>query len=122
MSLTLYPAIDLKGGEVVRLSRGEMDRATVYSRDPGAQARGFVADGFRWVHVVDLDGAFAGRPANAEAVRAILAAVPEVPVQLGGGIRSMAAISNDLFRHDAATAKANPTTKPPINVPKTPNT
>jgi len=90
MSLTLYPAIDLKGGEVVRLSRGEMDRATVYSRDPGAQARGFVADGFRWVHVVDLDGAFAGRPANAEAVRAILAAVPGVPVQLGGGIRSMA--------------------------------
>ena len=90
MSLTLYPAIDLKGGQVVRLSRGEMDQATVYSADPGAQARAFADAGFGWVHVVDLDGAFAGKPANADAVRAILAAVPGVPVQLGGGIRTMA--------------------------------
>jgi phosphoribosylformimino-5-aminoimidazole carboxamide ribotide isomerase len=90
MTLTLYPAIDLKAGQVVRLLRGEMDRATVYSADPGAQARAFAGAGFGWVHVVDLDGAFAGRPANAEAVRAILAAVPGVPVQLGGGIRTMA--------------------------------
>jgi phosphoribosylformimino-5-aminoimidazole carboxamide ribotide isomerase len=90
MSLTLYPAIDLKGGQVVRLMRGEMERATVYSPDPAAQARGFAEAGFAWVHVVDLDGAFAGRPANAEAVRAILAAVPGAKVQLGGGIRSMA--------------------------------
>ncbi len=90
MSLTLYPAIDLKAGQVVRLLRGEMDQATVYSADPGAQARAFIESGFGWVHVVDLDGAFAGRPANAEAVRAILAAVPGVPVQLGGGIRTMA--------------------------------
>jgi phosphoribosylformimino-5-aminoimidazole carboxamide ribotide isomerase len=90
MTLTLYPAIDLKGGQVVRLLRGEMDQATVYSADPGAQARAFADAGFGWVHVVDLDGAFAGRPANAAAVRAILAAVPGVPVQLGGGIRTMA--------------------------------
>jgi phosphoribosylformimino-5-aminoimidazole carboxamide ribotide isomerase len=90
MSLTLYPAIDLKGGQVVRLARGEMSQATVYSADPAAQARAFADAGFAWVHVVDLDGAFAGRPANAEAVRAILAAVPGAKVQLGGGIRSMA--------------------------------
>jgi phosphoribosylformimino-5-aminoimidazole carboxamide ribotide isomerase len=90
MTLTLYPAIDLKGGQVVRLRRGEMDQATVYAEDPAAQARAFIAAGFAWVHVVDLDGAFAGRPANAEAVRGILAAVPGARIQLGGGIRSMA--------------------------------
>ena len=90
MSLTLYPAIDLKGGQVVRLKRGEMDQATVYAEDPAAQARAFVQAGFGWVHVVDLDGAFAGKPANAEAVRGILAAVPGARVQLGGGIRTMA--------------------------------
>ena len=89
MAFTLYPAIDLKAGEVVRLKRGEMDQATVYSADPAAQAASFAAAGFGWVHVVDLDGAFAGKPANAEAVRAILAAVPGLPVQLGGGIRDM---------------------------------
>lgn len=86
----LYPAIDLKAGQVVRLERGAMDRATVYAHDPAAQAVRFAAAGFRWLHVVDLDGAFAGRPANAEAVRAILAAVPGLPVQLGGGIRDLA--------------------------------
>lgn len=90
MPLTLYPAIDLKGGQVVRLRRGEMDQATVYADEPGAQARAFVEAGFAWVHVVDLDGAFAGRPANVAAVRGILAAVPAARVQLGGGIRSMA--------------------------------
>ena len=92
MTLTLYPAIDLKGGQVVRLQRGEMAQATVYADDPGEQARRFGATGFRWVHVVDLDGAFAGRPANAAAVEAILAAVPGLSVQLGGGIRSMAVL------------------------------
>ncbi|MCS6891369.1 MAG: 1-(5-phosphoribosyl)-5-[(5-phosphoribosylamino)methylideneamino]imidazole-4-carboxamide isomerase [Rhodovarius sp.] len=86
---TLYPAIDLKAGQVVRLRRGEMAQATVYSADPAAQARRFAAAGFTWLHVVDLDGAFAGRPANAEAVRAILAATG-LAVQLGGGIRSLA--------------------------------
>jgi phosphoribosylformimino-5-aminoimidazole carboxamide ribotide isomerase len=90
VALTLYPAIDLKGGQVVRLRRGEMDQATVYAEDPAAQARAFAKAGFAWLHVVDLDGAFAGRPANAGAVRAILAAVPGMRVQLGGGIRSMA--------------------------------
>lgn len=88
-SFTLYPAIDLKGGQVVRLRRGEMDQATVYAEDPAQQAAAFRVQGFDWVHVVDLDGAFAGRPANAEAVRAILASVPGLPVQLGGGIRDM---------------------------------
>jgi len=87
----LYPAIDLKGGECVRLLRGAMDAATVYNDDPAAQARAFRDAGCAWVHVVDLDGAFAGRPVNGEAVRAILAAV-DVPVQLGGGIRDRAGI------------------------------
>ncbi|MGG5820792.1 1-(5-phosphoribosyl)-5-[(5-phosphoribosylamino)methylideneamino]imidazole-4-carboxamide isomerase [Falsiroseomonas sp. HW251] len=89
MTFTLYPAIDLKGGQVVRLKRGEMDQATVYADDPAGQAASFAAAGFAWVHVVDLDGAFAGRPANAAAVKAILGAVPGLPVQLGGGIRDM---------------------------------
>jgi phosphoribosylformimino-5-aminoimidazole carboxamide ribotide isomerase len=86
---TLYPAIDLKGGRVVRLRRGDMEDATVYSDDPAAQARHFAALGFAWLHVVDLDGAFAGRPANVEAVRAIRAAC-DLRVQLGGGIRDAA--------------------------------
>jgi len=94
MSFTLYPAIDLKGGQVVRLKRGEMDQATVYNADPARQAAAFAAQGFAWVHVVDLDGAFAGRPANADAVRGILAAVPDLPVQLGGGIRDMRTASS----------------------------
>ena len=87
---TLYPAIDLKGGRVVRLTRGDMAQATVYGDDPAAQARTFAGAGFAWVHVVDLDGAFAGRPANAAAVEAILEAASTIPVQLGGGIRDMA--------------------------------
>jgi phosphoribosylformimino-5-aminoimidazole carboxamide ribotide isomerase len=90
MSLTLYPAIDLKAGQVVRLKRGDMAQATVYNADPAAQAADFARAGFAWVHVVDLDGAFAGRPANAAAVKAIIAAVPGLSVQLGGGIRDMA--------------------------------
>ncbi|OYY05324.1 MAG: 1-(5-phosphoribosyl)-5-[(5-phosphoribosylamino)methylideneamino]imidazole-4-carboxamide isomerase [Acidocella sp. 35-58-6] len=88
MTLTLYPAIDLKDGACVRLKRGEMDQATIYADDPGAQAAAWEALGFAWVHVVDLNGAFAGKPVNAEAVRAILAAVT-IPVQLGGGIRDL---------------------------------
>ena len=90
MTFILYPAIDLKAGQVVRLKRGEMDQATIYSNDPGAQAALFARQGFSWVHVVDLDGAFAGKPANAAAVSAIIAAVPGLSVQLGGGIRDMA--------------------------------
>jgi len=92
-ALTLYPAIDLKDGACVRLRRGAMDEATIYSDDPGAQARAWQDGGCRWLHVVDLNGAFAGRPVNAEAVRAILAAV-RVPVQLGGGIRDLAAVAD----------------------------
>ena len=90
MGFSLYPAIDLKGGQVVRLKRGEMDQATIYADDPAAQARRFIEAGFSWVHMVDLDGAFAGKPANASAVRAIIAAVPGAKLQLGGGIRTMA--------------------------------
>ena len=89
MGFSLYPAIDLKGGQVVRLKRGEMDQATIYADDPAAQARSFIEAGFAWVHMVDLDGAFAGKPANAAAVRAIIAAVPGAKLQLGGGIRAM---------------------------------
>jgi phosphoribosylformimino-5-aminoimidazole carboxamide ribotide isomerase len=90
-TFTLFPAIDLKDGACVRLQRGEMARATVYSADPAAQARAWQDAGFSWLHVVDLNGAFAGKPVNADAVAAILAAV-DIPVQLGGGIRDMAAI------------------------------
>lgn len=89
--MILYPAIDLKGGACVRLLRGDMDSATVFGTDPAAQAAAFAAAGCRWLHLVDLDGAFAGRPANAGAVRAILAAV-DLPCQLGGGIRDMATL------------------------------
>ncbi len=91
MTLTLYPAIDLKDGACVRLRRGEMDQATVYSDDPAAQARAWQESGCRWLHVVDLNGAFAGQSVNAAAVDAILAAAT-VPVQLGGGIRDLAAV------------------------------
>ncbi|MEM5515699.1 1-(5-phosphoribosyl)-5-[(5-phosphoribosylamino)methylideneamino]imidazole-4-carboxamide isomerase [Henriciella sp. AS95] len=87
----LYPAIDLKAGQCVRLLRGEMDQATAFNPDPADQAAKFAAMGFDRLHVVDLDGAFAGDSANGEAVRAILAAT-DVPVQLGGGIRTRAQI------------------------------
>ena len=93
MTLTLYPAIDLKDGACVRLKRGEMDQATVYAGDPGAQARVWAEAGFAWLHVVDLNGAFAGRPVNADAVVAILDAT-DLPVQLGGGIRDLDSIAN----------------------------
>jgi phosphoribosylformimino-5-aminoimidazole carboxamide ribotide isomerase len=87
-ALTLYPAIDLKGGACVRLRRGDMEQATVYGDDPGAQARAWIEAGCHWLHVVDLDGAFAGTSVNTAAVRAILAsasaAADPVPVQLGG--------------------------------------
>ena len=90
--MILYPAIDLKDGQCVRLLRGDMDRATVFGDDPAAQARAFQAAGCEWLHLVDLDGAFAGRPVNSDAVEAILAAV-SIPVQLGGGIRDMDTIA-----------------------------
>jgi len=84
----LFPAIDLKEGQCVRLVQGDMGRATVFNPNPAAQAQAFVGQGFDYLHVVDLDGAFAGKPMNAEAVRGILARV-KVKLQLGGGIRDM---------------------------------
>jgi phosphoribosylformimino-5-aminoimidazole carboxamide ribotide isomerase len=90
-AVILFPAIDLKDGEAVRLQQGDMARATVFHRDPAQQARSFEAQGFEYLHIVDLDGAFAGKPVNAAAVERILAAV-RIPVQLGGGIRDRATI------------------------------
>ena len=89
--MILFPAIDLKDGRCVRLVRGDMGKATVFNDDPAAQARAFEAQGFRWLHIVDLNGAFAGRPVNAPAVEAILGAI-SIPAQLGGGIRDLATI------------------------------
>lgn len=91
--LNLYPAIDLKNGECVRLQQGDMDRVTVFNRDPAAQAAQWEKAGFQYLHLVDLDGAFVGKPANAEAVKAIRRAV-KLPIQLGGGIRSEATIES----------------------------
>ena len=89
--MILFPAIDLKDGACVRLKLGEMDQATVFNDDPAAQAEIFERQGFQWLHIVDLNGAFAGKPINAAPVEAILARV-KMPVQLGGGIRDMATI------------------------------
>jgi phosphoribosylformimino-5-aminoimidazole carboxamide ribotide isomerase len=86
--MILFPAIDLKDGECVRLYKGEMDQATVFNHNPAAQAREFEEYGARWIHVVDLNGAFEGRPVNEKAVTQIVNSV-QVPVQLGGGIRDM---------------------------------
>ncbi|MEM8571692.1 MAG: 1-(5-phosphoribosyl)-5-[(5-phosphoribosylamino)methylideneamino]imidazole-4-carboxamide isomerase [Pseudomonadota bacterium] len=90
--MILYPAIDLKDGQCVRLLRGDMDKATVFGDDPAAQARAFEAAGCQWLHIVDLNGAFAGEPVNAAAVADVLKAV-KIPVQLGGGLRSHETIS-----------------------------
>ncbi len=89
--MILYPAIDLKDGQAVRLIHGDMERSTVFNEDPAAQARAFVEAGCEWLHLVDLNGAFAGEPVNAAPVEAILRAC-SVPTQLGGGIRDMATI------------------------------
>jgi phosphoribosylformimino-5-aminoimidazole carboxamide ribotide isomerase len=87
----LFPAIDLKNGEAVRLEQGDMARATVFNRDPAAQAKTFESLGFEWLHLVDLDGAFAGKPVNARAVAAIRKAI-KIPMQLGGGIRNLTTV------------------------------
>ncbi len=89
--MILFPAIDLKNGQCVRLEQGDMARATVFNLDPAAQAKSFGAQGFEYLHVVDLDGAFAGKPMNAQAVEAMLKAVT-MPVQLGGGIRDIGTV------------------------------
>lgn len=95
--MIFFPAIDLKDGNCVRLYQGDMDRATVFSDDPAAQARAFQDAGCEWVHLVDLNGAFEGRPVNGAAVNGILDAL-DIPVQLGGGIRNMATIDDWLAR------------------------
>ncbi|MBF9026752.1 1-(5-phosphoribosyl)-5-[(5-phosphoribosylamino)methylideneamino]imidazole-4-carboxamide isomerase [Roseobacter sp. HKCCA2468] len=95
--MILYPAIDLKDGQAVRLYKGEMEQATVFNDNPAAQARAFVDAGCEYLHLVDLNGAFAGTPVNGAAVEAILADV-DVPTQLGGGIRDMATIEMWLTR------------------------
>ena len=95
--MILFPAIDLKEGRCVRLVRGDMAQATVFNNDPAAQAKAFVDQGFEYLHVVDLDGAFAGKPINADAVSRILD-VCKIPLQLGGGIRDMATIDGWLAR------------------------
>ncbi len=95
--MILFPAIDLKDGQCVRLRQGEMAEATMFNPDPAAQARAFEAQGFRYLHIVDLDGAFAGKPVNAAAVEAILAGIT-IPAQLGGGIRDLDTIEKWLSK------------------------
>ena len=95
--MILYPAIDLKDGRCVRLVQGDMDQATVFNDDPADQAAIFERQGFEWLHVVDLDGAFAGKPMNASAVEEILTRV-KIPVQLGGGIRDMTTVEGWLAK------------------------
>ena len=89
--MIIFPAIDLKDGQCVRLKRGLMEEATIFNSDPGAQARQFADQGFEYLHCVDLNGAFAGHSANSDAIKSIRAAI-ELPIQLGGGIRDMAAV------------------------------
>ena len=95
--MILFPAIDLKDGQCVRLKLGDMAEATVFNDNPAAQAKSFQDQGFEWLHLVDLNGAFAGRPVNGKAVEAILKAI-SIPAQLGGGIRDMATIEHWLSR------------------------
>src|SRR6202040_1607663 len=90
-AMIIFPAIDLKDGVCVRLKKGVMEDATVFNTDPAAQARAFAAQGFEWLHCVDLNGAFAGKSANSDAIKAIRAAI-DLPIQLGGGIRDLAAV------------------------------
>jgi phosphoribosylformimino-5-aminoimidazole carboxamide ribotide isomerase len=96
-AMILFPAIDIKNGQCVRLLRGDMDAVTVYNADPAAQAAKFEALGFEWLHVVDLDGAYTGSPINRQAIERILAAVG-IPVQIGGGIRDLASIDSWLSK------------------------
>lgn len=95
--MILFPAIDLKEGAAVRLQQGDMSRATVFHRDPAAQAHAFETQGFKYLHIVDLDGAFAGKPVNAQAVERILETI-SIPVQLGGGVRDMATVEGWLTK------------------------
>ena len=96
-TMILFPAIDLKDGQCVRLKLGDMEQATIFNDNPAAQAKSFEAQGFEWLHLVDLNGAFEGRPVNGKAVEEILKAI-SIPVQLGGGIRDLATIEHWLSR------------------------
>jgi len=115
--MIIYPAIDLKDGQCVRLRQGDMDDATVFNEDPADQARRFVDAGARWLHVVDLNGAFAGGSVNGAAVQAILDAVA-VPVQLGGGIRSLADVNSWLTRGVSRVVLGTAAVKDPEMVTK----
>lgn len=116
--MNLYPAIDLKDGQCVRLLRGDMTAATVFNDDPGAQARAFVDAGCEWLHVVDLNGAFAGRPVNGAAVEKIVAAASSrgVPVQLGGGIRDIETVERWLVSGMARVILGTAAVKDPAMV------
>jgi phosphoribosylformimino-5-aminoimidazole carboxamide ribotide isomerase len=114
-AVILFPAIDLKNGEAVRLQQGDMASATVFNRDPAAQARAFEQAGFAYLHLVDLDGAFAGKPVNAAAVERILAAV-KVPAQLGGGIRDRATIDGWLAKGIARVIIGTAAVRDPVLV------
>ena len=92
--MTIYPAIDIKGGRCVRLTQGRADQETVYAENPSDVAAQFRAAGSTWVHVVDLDGAFEGTPSNHEVIGQIARSLPDLKLQVGGGIRSMATIEN----------------------------
>ncbi len=95
--MILFPAIDLKNGQCVRLKLGDMEQATIFNDNPAAQAKSFEDQGFEWLHLVDLNGAFEGRPVNGKAVEEVLQAI-SIPVQLGGGIRDLATIEHWLSR------------------------
>jgi phosphoribosylformimino-5-aminoimidazole carboxamide ribotide isomerase len=111
----LFPAIDLKDGLAVRLQQGDMARATVFNRDPAAQARAFENQGFEYLHIVDLDGAFAGKPMNAAAVETILGAV-KIPLQLGGGIRDRATVEGWLGKGVARVIIGTAAVRDPVLV------
>jgi phosphoribosylformimino-5-aminoimidazole carboxamide ribotide isomerase len=113
--MILFPAIDLKNGEAVRLQQGDMARATVFNRDPAAQALTFERQGFEYLHVVDLDGAFAGKSINGAAVEGIVAAV-KTPVQLGGGVRDRATIDNWLGKGVARVIIGTAAVRDPVLV------
>jgi phosphoribosylformimino-5-aminoimidazole carboxamide ribotide isomerase len=113
--MILYPAIDLKDGACVRLLRGDMAAATIYNNDPADQARLFAASGFGWLHLVDLNGAVEGRPVNGKAVDSIIAAT-KLPVQLGGGIRSLATIEDWLSRGVARVVLGTVAVRNPLMV------
>ena len=110
--MILYPAIDLKDGQCVRLLHGDMDKATVFNASPSDQAMKFAREGFDWLHVVDRNGAIEGKAVNAEAVGAILRAV-SIPVQLGGGVRTMASIEGWIEGDVVRMEPANPALKVP---------